>query len=94
MNPVPGSEPLPIKPSSQTYRVRDLDGCEVVTLQGESLGVLVDVLPSGGNDIFVVKKGEREILIPALKTVVQLIDLEKRRVEVDLPPGLREVYEA
>ncbi len=72
----------------------DLDGCQVVTIQGESLGVLVDVLPSAGNDIFVVREGQREMLIPALKTVVRSIDLIARRIAVELPPGLREVYEA
>ena len=80
--------------ASPTYQVRDLAGCDVVTAQGEALGQLVDVLPSGGHDIFVVKNGGREILIPALRTVVQQIDLTNRRLEVTLPNGLRELYES
>jgi 16S rRNA processing protein RimM len=79
---------------SPTYQVRDLAGCDVVTELGETLGQLVDVLPSGGNDIFVVKNGAREILIPALRNVVQNIDLTKKRLEVILPNGLRELYES
>lgn len=74
-----------------TYQVKDLAGCEVVTVEGESLGALSDVLPTGGNDVFVVKQDEREILIPALKTVVLSIDLTARRITVDLPNGLREL---
>jgi len=60
---------------------------------GRKLGELVDVLPSGGNDIFVVQRGPKEILIPALKSVVRKIDLAARRIEVALPPGLLDVYE-
>ena len=80
-------------PDAASYPVRDLNGCQVVTDQGEVLGLLVDVLPSGGNDIFVVQQGLREILIPALKSVVRSIDLQAKRMEVSLPQGLREIYE-
>src|SRR5262249_22545977 len=76
------------------YPVRELVQCQVYTLQGECLGSVVDVLPSGGNDIFVVRQGDKEILIPATKQVVRLIDLAGKRVEVELPQGLREIYEA
>jgi 16S rRNA processing protein RimM len=76
-----------------SYQVRDLAGCQVVTDQGECLGLLVDVLPSGGNDIFVVQQGLREMMIPALKSVVRIIDLPHKRMEVALPQGLREIYE-
>ncbi|HVO33691.1 MAG TPA: PRC-barrel domain-containing protein [Elusimicrobiota bacterium] len=75
------------------YRVRDLAGCGVFADDGRKLGELVDVLPSGGNDIFVVQRGPKEILIPALKSVVRKIDLAARRIEVALPPGLLDVYE-
>ena len=64
-----------------------------MTEQGECLGILVDVLPSGGNDVFVVQQGLREMLIPALKSVVRSIDLPNKRMEVNLPRGLREIYE-
>lgn len=65
-----------------------------MTLESELLGTLADVLPSGGNDIFVVRQGERELLIPALKTVVQKIDLDARTIWVELPKGLRDIYES
>jgi 16S rRNA processing protein RimM len=81
------SSPEPI------YQVKDLAACEVWTVEGEFLGSLTDVLPSGGNDIFVVKVRDRELLIPARKEVVKRIDLQNRRIEVALPPGLRDIYE-
>ena len=70
------------------YLVKDLVGCVVVTKQGETLGPLLDVLGTGANDVYVVGEGMSEILIPALKSVVLKIDLENKRIEVDLPIGL------
>jgi 16S rRNA processing protein RimM len=70
-----------------------LAGCQVFTDQGECLGILTDVLPTGGNDIFVVQQGMREMLIPVVKSVVQSIDLSQKRIDVHLPEGLREIYE-
>ena len=89
---MPGSGSQPPEPP-ETYPVRTLAGCEVLTLEGERLGVLADVLPSGGNDIFVVRRGERELLVPALKSVVRSIDVAARQIRVELPPGLRGIYE-
>jgi 16S rRNA processing protein RimM len=91
---VPGheSQPKP-KTSAPFYAVKDLAGCRVFTETGEELGELKDVLPSGGNDIFVVANAAREYLIPALKTVVRNIDIAAKRIDVVLPPGLREIYE-
>ena len=74
------------KPS---YLVKDLVGFEVATEAGEVLGKLNDVLPTGGNDIFVVGEGPAEILVPAIKSVVLKIDSDLRRITVDLPKGLR-----
>lgn len=76
--------------TNRTYRVAELAGCRVLTVEGEDLGPLMDVLPTGGNDVFVVGEGKKEILVPALKTVVLSIDLEKRVITVSLPKGLRE----
>jgi 16S rRNA processing protein RimM len=72
-----------------SYLVKDLVGCEVVTTSGETLGRLQDVLPTGSNDVFVVGEGPAEILVPAIKSVVLSIDLNERRITVDLPKGLR-----
>lgn len=78
--------------SEESYRVQDLVGCSVVTVDGEMLGELRDVLPTGSNDVYVVGEGKNEVLIPALKNVVEKIDLAARRILVRLPHGLLDVY--
>jgi 16S rRNA processing protein RimM len=80
----------------QIWNVAELDGCEVFTDDGERLGVLRDVLPSGANDIWVVQSEtpeQKEFLIPALTSVVKDVDLTGRKIIVSLPAGLKDLYE-
>ena len=71
-----------------TYYWFDLIGIEVYTKTEEFLGRIESILETGSNDVYVVKKHEKEVLIPALKSVVLEIDLEHKLMQVDLPEGL------
>lgn len=71
-----------------TYYWFELIGLSVYTAQGRYLGKLETIMPTGSNDVYVVRDGEAEILVPALTSVVQVIDTDQRRMEVDLPEGL------
>jgi len=73
--------------------VKDLAGCSVKTEEGDVIGELVDVYPTGANDVYVVRSPNREYLIPALKSVVLKIDVINKTIVVRLPDGLREIYE-
>jgi 16S rRNA processing protein RimM len=67
------------------YYLDDLIGLAVVTTQGESLGQIEEVMENLANGVCVVRKGEKEVLIPALKSVIREVDLKGRRMVVDLP---------
>ena len=84
------SERMPLPEGS--YYIDEILGMEVITLEGKKLGKVYDVLKTGGNDVFVVKKSPkgREILIPVLKTVISEIDRDENFIMVDLPPGLED----
>ena len=71
-----------------TYYWYDLIGIEVVTMTGKFLGRIESIIETGSNDVYVVKSNEKEVLIPALESVVLDIDLEHKRMQVDLPEGL------
>ena len=48
--------------------VADLIGLSVVTDQGETLGVMKDVMFTGANDVYVVERENgKELLLPAIK---------------------------
>ena len=71
-----------------TYYWHDLIGIEVYTVAEESLGRIESIIETGSNDVYVVKKDKKEVLIPALESVVLEIDIENKRMHVDLPEGL------
>lgn len=80
----------------RSWKVSELYGSDVYDLSGKFLGKLSDVLPSGANDIWVVKDPavpEKEILIPALVSTVREVDVKSKKIVVDLPQGLKEIYE-
>jgi 16S rRNA processing protein RimM len=71
-----------------SYWPHQLEGCEVFTEDGRSLGVITEVVLGVANDIWVARSGDEEVLIPALKDVVVSVDLDVRRVVVREIPGL------
>ncbi|MFB0525904.1 MAG: ribosome maturation factor RimM [bacterium] len=73
------------------YYVRDLMGMEVFAKDKKGLrrlGKIVDIFGTGANDIYVIKEEGREILFPALKRLVKEIDINKKRMIIDLPQEL------
>jgi len=77
---------LPTLPEGEFYHFQ-LIGLSVETTEGRSLGTLRSILETGSNDVYVVD-GEKELLIPAIEDVVREIDLQNKRIIVDLPDGL------
>ena len=84
---VPLGEVPSLSPNSY-YHFQILD-MEVWTSDQEFLGLVEDILSTGSNDVYVVRQGKHEILVPALQNVIVAVDLEKGRITVDLPIGLR-----
>lgn len=70
------------------YYWDDLIGIEVVSADGAPLGRIESIFRTGSNDVYVIKQGDRELLLPALRSVVRSVDLEARRMEVQVPEGL------
>ena len=79
---VPESDLTPL-PEGQYYRFQII-GLEVCTPDGRSLGRVAEILSTGSNDVYVVRGGPRELLIPAIEDVVLEVDLEGGRLVVEL----------
>ena len=84
---------LPLK--KDEYYISDLFGMEVYTNDERFLGVLVDIIETGSNDVYVVKKEDRQkdLLLPAIKQVIKEIDVAQKRMVVELLEGLEELCE-
>jgi 16S rRNA processing protein RimM len=70
----------------------DLIGMAVYDTDDQPLGRIVEIIPTGANDVYVVEtpKGHAvdEILLPATASVVLEVDLPGNRMRVDVPDGL------
>ena len=61
-------------------------GLEVRTPEGKAIGRVVDILRTGSNDVYVVRPPEGgEILLPAVDSVVQRIDIGAGELVARLP---------
>jgi len=70
------------------FWTHDLIGSEVLTVGGRSLGHIREVIHTPANDVWVAQGDDGEVLIPALKDVVETVDLSGRRVVVREIEGL------
>lgn len=71
------------------YYVGEIVGLDVKSIEGEWLGQVREVIFTGANEVYVVEGGPKgEILLPAIKSVIDSIDLEANELLVTLPQGL------
>jgi len=71
-----------------SYFVDDVIGCEVVTEEQTTVGMITDLLSLPMNDLWVVKKDTKEILIPAVKAIIRHVDVENKRITIHTLDGL------
>jgi 16S rRNA processing protein RimM len=76
------------EPPEDSFWPHDLEGSEVVTEDGRSLGAIAEVVHGEANDIWVARRDGRETLVPALKDVVVSVDVAGKRVVIREVPGL------
>jgi len=75
------------------YYLFQIIGCSVVTKDKKKVGIVKDFLFIENNDLLVVLKGEKEILIPFTKSICLELNLAKREILIDPPKGLFELDE-
>ncbi|MDO4301044.1 MAG: ribosome maturation factor RimM [Clostridia bacterium] len=84
------TEDMAVPCEEDEYYIRDLYDMEVITVEGERLGIITDVIFTGANDVYAVKNEEgKEILIPAIKDCIIKVDIENNTMTVKLLEGLR-----
>lgn len=70
------------------YYWHQIIGLEVQTTSGQPLGRVVDILRTGSNDVYVVRAGDREVLVPAIEPVIHTVDLAQKLLVIDPLPGM------
>ena len=71
----------------------ELIGLPVFLETGKRIGTITQIVPGGGHDIYVVQKGDKEILIPAVHGVIKKVDLENEKVVITEMEGLLDLNE-
>lgn len=75
--------------SENEYYFHEIIGCKVVTIEGQELGEITEILTPGANDVWVIKgKDKKEILIPYIEEVVMKVDVKEKLVTIEPMEGL------
>jgi 16S rRNA processing protein RimM len=67
-----------------------LEGCEVETLDGDRIGIVRELMRTGGTEVLVVEGNGRDHLIPFAEAICTDVDIENRKIRIDPPEGLLE----
>ena len=79
---------VPPLPAGKIYQ-HELFGFKVVDDQDNPLGELVEIIETGANNVYVVKDDSgRELLLPAIPSVILDLDTARRLMRVHLMDGL------
>ena len=78
-----------VKLEKDEYFIADLIDLTVVDEEENEIGILVDVMKTGANDVYIVKNEEgKELLFPAIKECILNVDFKKKKVTVHVMDGL------
>lgn len=78
-----------IKLPKNSYFISDLMGSKVYTESEELLGNIVDIFSTKSNDVYVVKNEDgKQILLPAIKSVIKQVDINNKKIIINLIEGL------
>ncbi len=82
-----------VREEKNEYFWVELIGLKVYLKKGEYIGTIHHILPTGANDVYVVRDGETEVLVPAIHDVVKEINLDDGKMIIDAMEGLLELNE-
>jgi 16S rRNA processing protein RimM len=72
------------------YYWMDVLGMRVETQDGKKIGKVKEIFPTKSNDVYVIEGKRGEILLPAIKGVIQRVDLQGGVIKVVRMAGLWE----
>ena len=77
-----------IKLRNGSFLIDDVIGCEVQTVEMLKVGIVEDVLRLPANDLWVIKDGKKEIMIPAVKEFISKVDIKAKCITIKTIEGL------
>lgn len=81
-----------VDPESDEYHITVLIGLTAKTKSGEVLGNVTDLLKNTAQDLLVITdEAGQEHLVPFVKALVPVVDVDNKEIVCDLPEGLWEL---
>lgn len=80
-------EDFPSLPEGEYYLI-DLIGLDAVTVDGEEIGTVSDILEQTAQTLLVIKNGEEEILVPKCDAFVDRVNLDEKKIYIKPIEGL------
>ena len=79
--------------SEGEYYIADIIDMEVVSDKGEKIGVIRDVLETGANDVYIVRRHDngKDLLIPVIEECILDTDIENNIMTVHIMDGLMDL---
>ena len=68
-----------VRLEEDAYCIEDLKDCTVYDEEGLEVGKVAEVIQTGANDVYWIKK-PKELLIPAIRDVVLSVDVEAEKI--------------
>lgn len=84
---VPEGDRPPLEPGE--FHLLDLIGLPVIDQATQTqVGTVISVIPAGNDLLEVETLDHQQALIPLVREIVPVVDLENGRIEITAPPGL------
>jgi len=80
---------FPALPNDEYYWFQ-IQGLRVYDEEGHYYGNIEEIIRTGSNDVYVVRSGEKELLLPMIDSVVKTVDLEEKKLIFHPVEGLIE----
>ena len=85
------SEDLPPIEDPDEFYDHQLEGLQVVTTTGQTVGPVAEVLHTAAGELLSIRAEEGEVLVPFVSAIVTSVSLADQKIEIDPPEGLLEL---
>ena len=85
------SEDLPPIEDPDEFYDHQLEGLQVVTTAGQTVGTVAEVLHTAAGELLSIRAEEGEVLVPFVSAIVTSVSLADQKIEIDPPEGLLEL---
>jgi 16S rRNA processing protein RimM len=78
------------RPRQGSYFIHDIVGCSVYLPDGTQRGIVEDVYRSPAQDLWVIRYNGKLSMIPAVKEIVKDVDIQRKKIIIEMIEGLIE----